>query len=186
MQPNLPQISQTTPSSTVTTLQPVPQGLQNSKQELEQYQLQGNAPHVCLTKPTSTVTTLQQVPQVLQNAKQDLQLAPAPNKHSTKFSQQPPHSIHLVDKQMKKMEITMNAVHGKQTLVTNGALHSVMGYVESDENISKLITTPVSSPFHKTTTPVKNSSDVNILSCPITTIPSRFPGHVLEDRLESL
>ena len=103
---------------TVTTLQPVPQGLQNSKQELEQYQLQWNAPHISLTKPSSTVTTLQQVPEVLQNAKQDLQQAPAPNEHLTKFSQQPPQSVHLVDKQMKKMEITRNAVHGKQAPVT--------------------------------------------------------------------
>ena len=44
----------------------------------------------------------------------------------------------------------------------------------------------MSSPFHKITTPVKNSSDVNILSSPITTIPSHFPGPVLEDQLESL
>ena len=163
MQPNVPQISQTTPSSTVTTLQPVPQGLKNSKQELEQYQLQQNAPHVSLTTPTSTVTTLQQVPQVLQNAKQDLQQAPALNEHSTKLSQQQPQSVHLVDEQIKKMEITMNTVHGKQAPVTNSVLHSVMGYVESDENIPKSITTPVSSPFHKITTPIKNSSDVNIL-----------------------
>ena len=125
-QPVQPIPQPTQDSLTVTTLQPVPQGLQNSKQELEQYQLQRNAPHISLTKPNSTVTTLQQVPQVLQNAKQDLQQAPAPNEHSTKFSQQPPQSVHLVDKQMKKMEITMNAVHGKLVPVTNGALHSVM------------------------------------------------------------
>ena len=124
--------------------------------------------------------------QVLQNAKQDLQQSPALNKHSTKFSQLRPQSVHLVDEQMKKMEITMNAVHGKQAPVTNSVLHSVMGYIESDENIPKSITTPVSSPFHKITTPVKNSSDVNILSSPITTTPSCIPGPVLEDRLKSL
>ena len=57
-QPSVPPISQTMPNLTVTTLQPVPQGLQNSKQELEHYELQQNAPHISQTKPTSTVTTV--------------------------------------------------------------------------------------------------------------------------------
>ena len=38
----------------------------------------------------------------------------------------------------------------------------------------------------KISTPVKSSSDVNILSSPITTVCSRLPGPVLEDHLESL
>ena len=147
LQLNVPPISQTTPSLTVTTLQPVPQGLQNSKQELEHYELQWNAPHVSQTKPTSTVTTVQEVPQELQNAKQDLQQAPSSNKHPTNFSQEPPQSIHLVDEQMKKMEITTNT---------------------------------------KISTLVQSSSDVNILSSPITTVHSRLPGPVLEDHLKSL
>lgn len=69
--------------------------------------------------------------------------------------------------------------------VTNAVLHTVAAFVESDENIPKSASGPVLSPLIPVHTPVKNSSNVNLTSSPITTS-SRPSGGALDERLESL
>ena len=78
--------------------------------------------------------------------------------------------------------------NNKAGTVTNAEIHSVTALVESDDNIPISVAISSSSAFVKVSTPVKNSSNVNILSNPITTqTPShRSGGPPLKDRLESL
>ena len=82
------------------------------------------------------------------------------------------------------------SVHDKPATVTNAQLHSVTAFVESDDNIPKSVGRSSSSAFIKVNTPVKSSSNVNILSNPIMMqTPSHGSGSggpLLKDRLESL
>ena len=143
------------------------------RQDFPQYQLQPNFQQVAQTT-TSTVPTFQQLHQGLENAKQQ---APSPMEHSTKFGQLPAQSVQEVEEHVKQMELTSTPLDGKQAHVSNAGIHTVTAFVQSDDNIPNSVS--------KITTPVKNASPVNIISNPITT-PSRIPGPVLEDRLDSL
>ena len=165
----LPNILTHRPVLPAPSIQQIVPSFHPPRQEFQYHLPLPNLPQVSQATPSSTATTtVQYVPQGIQSSKQELQQAPQLSEHSTKAAQIKPQTVHKVENQMEHLEIATKSVCGKPLPVTND-----------------VVNTSVSSPFHKVSTPVKNSSPVNILATPITT-PSCIQGPILEDRLESL
>ena len=123
---------------------------------------------------TAPVNTLQQVSQGSlgrPNSEHDLETLLQPTQHGTKLPE-------LTGQSTEEVE-------NKVGTVTNAEIHSVTAVVKSDDNIPKSVAISSLSAFGKVNTPVKNSSNVNILSNPITmqTPSHRSGGPHLKDRL---
>ena len=157
-----------------------------------QYHLHPNFQHLhtgAKSSVTTVSTALPDMSQGIRNSKPESETILPPSQQPTKVPEVTGDSIHHVDEHLRKMAIA-TSVDDKPATVTNAQLHSVTAFVESDDNIPKSVGTALSSTFVKVNPPVKNSSNVNILSNPIMTqTPSHGSGSggpLLKDRLKSL
>ena len=136
-----------------------------------QYHLHPNFQHLhtgAKSSVTTVSTALPDMSQGIRNSKPESEMILPPSQQPTKVPKVTGDSIHHVDEHLRKMAIA-TSVHDKLATVTNTQLDSVTAFVELDDNIPKSVGTASSSAFVKVNTPVKNSSNVNILSNPITT-----------------